>query len=78
MSLTGRPKVDLRLTPESLPLLLDVVSSQDQRMAETALFALMANGAQIAHDETETSDATLYRITLPDGSVHEQPINSST
>jgi hypothetical protein len=68
-----RLKTDLRLTPESLPMLLDILSSEDRSMVFNALLALSLNGAQCASDETEETDATLHRITLPDGSVHERP-----
>ena len=27
-------------------------------------------------DETEEADATVHIVTLPDGSVHERPINN--
>jgi hypothetical protein len=70
-----RLKTDWRLTPESLPMLLDILSSEDGRLVFTALMALSRNGAQLSSDETETTDATVHRITLPDGSVHERPDN---
>jgi hypothetical protein len=70
-----RLKTDWRLTPESLPMLLDILSSEDGRLVFTALMALSRNGAQLSSDETETTDATMHRITLPDGSVHERPDN---
>jgi hypothetical protein len=68
-----RLKTDWRLTPESLPMLLDILASEDRKMVFTALMALSRNGAQLSSDETEETDATLHRITLPDGSVHERP-----
>jgi hypothetical protein len=68
-----RLRTDWRLTPESLPMLLDILSSEDRSMVFNALLALSINGAQCASDETEEQDATLHRITLPDGSVHERP-----
>jgi len=70
-----RLKTDWRLTPESLPMLLDILSSEDKRMVFTALMALSRNGAHVSSDETEDTEATLHRITLPDGSVHERPDN---
>lgn len=73
-----RLRTDWRLTPESLPMLLDILSSEDGRLVFTALMALSRNGAQLSSDETEESDATLHRITLPDGSVHERPDNATT
>jgi hypothetical protein len=71
-----RLRPDYRLTPESLPMLLDILSSEDWEMAFTALFALSMNGALITTDKTETTESTLRRVTLPDGSVHECPINA--
>jgi hypothetical protein len=56
-------------------MLLDILSSEDGRLVFTALMALSRNGAQLSSDETETTDATMHRITLPDGSVHERPDN---
>ena len=70
IGLGGQLKVDFRLSPDSLHWLLDLLSSNDQETAESALFALTVNRAGIAHDETEHSLATHYSITLPDGSVH--------
>ncbi len=70
-----RLRTDWRLTPESLPMLLDILSSEDREMVFTALMALSMNGALVTSDETEETDATLHRITLPDGSVHERPDN---
>jgi len=73
-----RLRTDWRLTPESLPMLFDILSSEDGRLAFTALMALSRNGAQLSSDETEETDATLTRITLPDGSVHERPVDART
>ena len=70
-----RLRSDYRLTPESLPLLLDILSSEDRRMVFTAVLALSSNGCLVTSDETETTEATLHRVTLPDGSVHERPDN---
>lgn len=78
VGLNGQLKTDFRLTPESLPWLLDLVSSTDQQTVQSTLFALTVNRSEIAHDETETSDATTYTITLPDGSVHRRPNNIRT
>jgi hypothetical protein len=71
-----RLRTDYRLTPESLPMLFDILSSEDRGMVFTALMALSSNGAHLASDETEDTDATLHRITLPDGSVHERPVGN--
>jgi hypothetical protein len=71
-----RLRPDYRLTPESLPVLLDILSSEDWGMAFTALFALSMDGAQITSDKTDTTDATVFGVTLPDGIVHECPINA--
>ena len=68
-----RLRPDWRLTPESLPMLLDILSSEDRSMVFNALLALSMNGAQCSSDETGETEATLHRITLPDGSVHERP-----
>jgi hypothetical protein len=72
-----RLKTDWRLTPESLPMLLDILSSDDRSMVFNASLALSLNGAQFTSDETEEADATVQWITLPDGSVHERPIRVS-
>jgi hypothetical protein len=56
-----RLRPDYRLTPESLPVLLDILSM---------------DGAQITSDKTDTTDATVFGVTLPDGIVHECPINA--
>ena len=66
---------DYRLTPQSLPFLLDIVSNEELPMAFMAEFVLRLNGAVITHNETESMDATLCWITLPDGSVHERQLN---
>jgi hypothetical protein len=70
-----RLRIDWRLTPESLPMLLDILSSEDKRMVFTALMALARNGVHTTSNETEEADATLHIVTLPDGSVHERPDN---
>jgi hypothetical protein len=58
-------------------MLLDILSSEDWGMAFTARHALSMNGAQIRSDETMTTEATVFRVKLLDGSVHECPINAS-
>jgi len=73
-----RLRTDWRLTPESLPMLLDILSSEDRQMVFTALLALSKNGAHCTSDQTDETDATLHRVTLPDGSVHERPDNVGT
>jgi hypothetical protein len=73
-----REKPDYRLTPESLPLLLDILSSEDHELVFTALLALSMNGAHCTSDATAETDATLHRVTLPNGSVHERPDNVTT
>ncbi len=70
-----RLRTDFRLTPESLPMLLDILSSEDPEMVLTALMALSMNGARVTSDETEQAHATLHRVILPDGSIHERPDN---
>jgi hypothetical protein len=72
-----RLTTDWRVTPDSLPLFLEFLSSEKFGLAFTALLALRANGVQMANDETEETDATMHIVTLPDGSVHECPINAS-
>ena len=57
-------------------MLLDILSSEDWGMAFTALYALSMNGAQVRSDETTTTEATVFRVKLPDGSVHECPANA--
>jgi hypothetical protein len=71
-------RTDWRLTPESLPMLLDILSSEDGRLVFTALLALSLNGADVTSNETEGTDATMTVVTLPDGSVHERPHNART
>ena len=71
-----RLRTDWRVTPEPLPMLLDILSSEDGGLAFTALRALTANGAHVTSDETEETDATVHIVTLPDGSVHERRINA--
>jgi hypothetical protein len=66
---------DYRLTPQSLVFLLDIISSEERQMRSMAAFVLKLNGAVLRHNETDSTDATLYWITLPDGSEHERPIN---
>jgi hypothetical protein len=73
-----RLRTDWRLTPEPLPMLLAILSSEDGRLAFTALMALSRKGAQLSSDETEETDATLHRITPLDGSVHQHPVNART
>jgi hypothetical protein len=73
-----RLRPDWRLTPESLPMLLDILPGEDRDLVFTALMALSLNGAHVSSDETEETDATLHRIMLPDGSVHERPDNIRT
>ena len=75
VGLNGQLKTDFRLTPESLPWLLDLVSSADEKTVQSTLFALTVNRSEVAHDETDTSPVTTYTITLPDGSVHERLAN---
>jgi hypothetical protein len=72
-----RLRPDYRLTPRSLPMLLDILSSEDWGLAFTALYALSMNGAQVRSDETTTTEGTVFRVKLPDGSVHERRINAS-
>ena len=72
-----RLRTDWRVTPESLPLFLDFLSSENFGLAFTALLALRANDVQMSSDETEETDATVHIVTLPDGSVHNCPINAS-
>jgi hypothetical protein len=72
-----RLQTDWRVTPESLRFFLDLLSSENFSLAFTALLALRANGVQMTSDETEETDATVHIVTLPDGSVHECPINAS-
>ena len=55
----GEP--DYRLTPDSLPLLLDRLSSQTPAVGFTAMMALTSNGALTTSDETEETDRSLTR-----------------
>jgi hypothetical protein len=71
-----RLRTDYRLTPQSLPMLLGILSSEDRAMGLIALMALSSNGAHVTSNETEETDATLLRVTLPDGSVHERPVGN--
>ena len=66
---------DYRLTPQSLPWLLDILSSKELAISYMAAFVLRLNGAVLRHNGSEATDATIYWITLPDGSEHERLIN---
>jgi hypothetical protein len=72
-----RLRTDWRVTPESLPLFLDFLSSENFGLAFSTLLALRANGVQMSSDKTEETDATVHIVTLPDGSLHKCPINAS-
>jgi hypothetical protein len=56
-------------------MLLDILSSEDQGAVFTALVALTSNGAEVTSGESDLG-ATIHRITLPDGSVHERVDNA--
>jgi len=68
-------KPDYRLTPESLPLLLDILTSQAPAIGFTAMMALASNGALITSNETEENDATLVWV-ICRWFVHERPMGS--
>lgn len=69
---------DWQVTPESLPLFLEFLSSENSGLVLCAILALRANGIQITSDETEETDATVHIVTLQDGSVHERRINATS
>ena len=51
---------------------LDILASDDRNLVFTALMAVSNNGAHVTSDETDEAEATLHRVTLPDGSLHER------
>jgi hypothetical protein len=59
-------------------MVLDILSSDDGKLVFTAIMALSCNGARVTSDETEETEATVHIVTLPDGSVHERPVNVTT
>ena len=63
--------LDYRLSEASLPWLVDLLSHENVGVVTSALSGLTINYARIEHDETEDHPLTMYRVTLPDGSVHE-------
>jgi hypothetical protein len=71
-----RQSVDLRLSPESLPIIAGLLGGTDQELMMTASFALSYNGARLDSDVTPTTDPTFYRVTMPDGTVHTIPVES--
>src|ERR1700676_1035797 len=50
VGLNGQLKTDFRLTPESLPWLLDLVSSADERTGQSTPCPVTVNRAGQAHD----------------------------
>jgi hypothetical protein len=62
------PEVDLRLAPESLPIVTELLVMKDVPVARTAHIALQCNGARIETDFGWQSPATYFRVTYPDGS----------
>ena len=68
-----RPKVDLRLAPEALPLVAGLVASDDDALVTTALIALAFNGVKVESDATEVTDPTYSRFTFADGTVRTIP-----
>ena len=62
-----------RLSEASLPWLVDLPSDENVDIATRALAGLSLNYARIEQDETDDQPLTMYRVTLPDGSVHERP-----
>ncbi len=77
VSIMGRvsrqPKVDLRLAPEALPVVAELVASNDDALVTTALIALAFNGVKVESDATEVTDPTYSRFTFADGSVRTIP-----
>lgn len=65
----ARSMATLRLSPQSLPVLAELLISEDRNMSIAARCALLYNGAQIESDETATSNPTYYRVIFPDNSI---------
>jgi hypothetical protein len=63
------PRVDLRLSRRSLPLVSELLVSQDSPMATTAHVALQLNGAQVLSEATWRSHSTQFQVTFPNGTV---------
>ncbi|MGA2838156.1 MAG: hypothetical protein ABSF84_16320 [Acidimicrobiales bacterium] len=72
-----RQKVDLRLSPDSLPVLAELLGSSDSALMMTASLALQYNGVRIDSDATPSSDPTFNRLTFPDGSELTVNLNLS-
>ncbi|HVC69262.1 MAG TPA: hypothetical protein VNC61_03255 [Acidimicrobiales bacterium] len=77
VSITGsvlrQPKVDLSLAPEALPVVAELVASNDDALVTTALIALAFNGVKVESDATEVTDPTYSRFTFTDGTVRTIP-----
>jgi hypothetical protein len=69
-------KADLRLAPEALPFVVELLLTNDAELVLTASLALQYNGGHIESDATEDRDPTYYRVTFPDGTVHTQEISA--
>jgi hypothetical protein len=69
----GKYGLDYRLSEASLPWLVDLLSDENVDIVTRALTGLNLNHARIDHDETDDHPLTMYRVTLPDGSVYERP-----
>lgn len=63
-----KPTVDLRLAQSSLPIVSELLVSEDMPMARTALIALQLNGAKVETDAEWNVPSTHFDVIFPDGS----------
>jgi hypothetical protein len=61
-----QPTVDLRLA-QSLPVVSELLVTNDVPMARTALIALQLNGAEVETDAEWESPSTRFDVKFPDG-----------
>ena len=74
-SVAKSERVARRLPPEALPFMVEILAEgTDESLA--AFSALYWNGATVESDATDDTDATWYRVTLPDGTVLERRASS--
>jgi hypothetical protein len=62
-----RPRVDLRLAPESLSVLCELLRSAETSLRLTAWLALQYNGALINSDAGKSTHPAYNLVTFPDG-----------
>src|SRR5580704_7982459 len=62
-----QPSVNLLLAQSSLPVVSELLVSEDMEMATTALIALQLNGAEVESDAGWDSISTRFDVKFPDG-----------